>query len=801
MLVKYQQEHQDNQDQLMKELRGVKSELDLLRLELKRWKDQVMVKLDESTNLLMTDIKENILTNSKESRDIMKTQIENLQTKVEKEVVAVKKLLEEGVHLSDGDMEQLTLDLAASLKGCCDDLKPGIRTDIETVCKEMQDVLRAAMSSESDTSRKNFARMLESYEVKLNDLKTTSDSILKYVSDINNHQKKALMATTDLLRDGQADLAQKIADFSNEICSKTMNVGDVTTKLQLMSAKDDRLEKFETQILSVMNDIQQSLQSNHSSSEDFDCKAMILMKQLGHDMNLIAKEIENVHQKLGDLPSTINTDIGVLMAGHSQPLLDTIKAVEETTKLALDDVGKVNSTEELGKHIETMESSLKSWLSTAIMEATEERTEAVNDAIHTQYKVTNEKLSELQTLYTQNQQDNGAMLEETKEGVMNLLTEVNTTLGEVLSGVNHCEKTCSSLAVNVDKLTEESETQAERTCELLDSLHGLTNDTRLNISNGSEETVLQALYDLQENFKTHLNNQNVSADLQASINISLQEIKEQHLQGTSENQINVAATQHKLDMVMESLESSRKKMDLLLSAAECQHELLALLEKKSNLLPSKFIIVPDLKHLTDSNFFKRVALKAKKLFWKKVRLIFVCDLTEKYTCSCGPDGFGYELEIPTKLLQVLLPVVQASMLVLRAVMQVHGFPTGFFPKLPDLPKHVILQAIINAVPDADELIEKAGAHCDDIDLEERLEKASDINEGRVDQLYRLIQKREGNPDSLPLNDWEPKYVGLKKVAVENMGVKGTSKWVLEEHEELFRQHGDSARNLLESKSA
>jgi hypothetical protein len=44
--------------------------------------------------------------------------------------------------------------------------------------------------------------------------------------------------------------------------------------------------------------------------------------------------------------------------------------------------------------------------------------------------------------------------------------------------------------------------------------------------------------------------------------------------------------------------------------------------------------------------------KMYNIFWEKVRLVFVCDVSNNFAPS-GPDGRGYEIEISSKTLKYL----------------------------------------------------------------------------------------------------------------------------------------------------
>jgi hypothetical protein len=194
--------------------------------------------------------------------------------------------------------------------------------------------------------------------------------------------------------------------------------------------------------------------------------------------------------------------------------------------------------------------------------------------------------------------------------------------------------------------------------------------------------------------------------------------------------------------------------------------------------------------------------KAWKLFWKKIRLFFVCDISDQCAFNGGPGQLGYELAIPTKLLKVLMPVLIGSLAVLKIVLQMHGVPAGLVPNLPDLPGDSIIQAIMSNIPSFDEVsdtIDTIATTCGTYNdaLLEAESQLSAIQEGQIDELFRLIQKSEGCAVGLPLTGWEPRFTGLTKTSVSSSdGVVGRSQWVLPEHQDLYTEHGEAARGML-----
>ena len=232
------------------------------------------------------------------------------------------------------------------------------------------------------------------------------------------------------------------------------------------------------------------------------------------------------------------------------------------------------------------------------------------------------------------------------------------------------------------------------------------------------------------------------------------------------------------------------------------HHMLRIMEARGNILPTKFIIVPSMEQVSSSswNIVKKLKQKARGGLWNKVRLFFVCDISEECAIQGGPKQKGYKLYIPNQALKILLPVLAYSAAILKTVLQIYGVPGGVLPNLlPDLPDNDIVQYIMDSIPKAEDVAAKAHDICSDKSLVEEENQLAAIQEGQVDVLYRLIQKSEGC-EGQPLTGWEPKYTGLVKACVSaeahGKGATGSSRWVLPQHKNLYEEHGDEARELI-----
>jgi hypothetical protein len=318
----------------------------------------------------------------------------------------------------------------------------------------------------------------------------------------------------------------------------------------------------------------------------------------------------------------------------------------------------------------------------------------------------------------------------------------------------------------------------------------------------NQSAILDALATLSQQFSQQLRRQDVAENIQSSIVSALNDIR-QHQQDANDvgGHISSAATQEKLDILLAALDSSRKELAMLVAMSSSQQQLLSIMESKGNILPLKFIIVPDIKRIAPSSnvgklkhtaqkVFSELKQKVYKVFWNKVRLFFVCDISDE-CAEGGPNNDGYELEIPTKTLKVLSPVLKFSVGVLKTALMAQGIPAGILPHLPECVDYKMQDVL-------DEMISSVGSFSGKDD-EDQL---TAIQEGQVDELFKLIQKCEGC-DSSPLTGWEPKHTGLEKVSVSleahSRGVMGSSKWVLRKYKDEYKEYGEDAAARIKSK--
>ena len=219
-----------------------------------------------------------------------------------------------------------------------------------------------------------------------------------------------------------------------------------------------------------------------------------------------------------------------------------------------------------------------------------------------------------------------------------MLTDMQATLSGVLTAASSCEQVCLSLSESVGRLAAEGAEEAGATRALLRALEQATLQTKAALQSQSQgqahdpAAVLAALEEMRGQFAEQLQQQQgaaraCSSELQACILGALAQLQQQGADSDASSLVGVAATQQRLDAVLAVLQESSGQLAALQAMAAAQHQLLALVERRGNLLPRSFVVLPaDLSCLQQqppASFFKRLGKKARGVFWTKVRLFFV----------------------------------------------------------------------------------------------------------------------------------------------------------------------------------
>jgi hypothetical protein len=284
----------------------------------------------------------------------------------------------------------------------------------------------------------------------------------------------------------------------------------------------------------------------------------------------------------------------------------------------------------------------------------------------------------------------------------------------------------------------------------------------------------------------------------------------------------IAATGEKLDQLLRAFEASSAGVLQLQKMLQAQHELVALMEARGNPLPSQFIVGPELRAESRS-FVGKVKRKLYKAMWTKVRLYFVCEVSNEVATACGPEGEGYEIEIPTKALKAMVPVLLCSIAVLKAVLAMHGVPAGMV--LPSIPQELLedkasglLDTLMDKSEELQQLVEQQeeqqegvvgdsgsgssgcssgnGSGSDAVAIGGPAPGLA-VQQASLDQLYGLNNKSEKGPKQMAAG-WQPKHVQLMQATVDaattaaDADVHGRPRWVLQKHRGKYEQQGERA---------
>ena len=758
---------------VLKGIDDTKKEVIGLRNDLVHMHNEVIAKLIETSKSVLSELTHSMLVLSKQEQEHADQQFMVLHHGLGEELSSVKALLQTQSEQSLGaaDLENLSQSLMVSFEQCSTEKNSDTKQHVTSVCEEMQRSLHTALTSDQQASHGEIVGLLTTYQGQLEMLQLSSQQVLDCVQVVRDYQHEVVDITRDLLLDGQTGILQAVADFSKELSA--ISVHDTTgfvAEMQKLSERDSRLELFVDNLTGILEDMQSSYDGNDASAE-FQAQTLAMMSQMGTQLSHITREVEDVRGKVNALPDKISTDVGLLMAAHSAPLLESMQDIHDKLDTSLTGIDKARTSGQLSSVIKSVQEELKGWLTTTITEVSDKSSEAVVEAIHTQHKVTTQALTALREQQVKSQAGDRQAVKESKAEVKELLTEMKTSLSHVLVSVSSCERFCESLVANVKCLATEGAASAEETRLLLSALEQATVGTKESLQrqshgDGDSEVILAALCELQSRFDEQLgqHQQHVSREVSAAISVALAEVRQQQMDSDVSSRVAVAATQEKLDVVLEALRESHDQLNVLTAMSAAQKELLDIVEKRGNLLPRKFVILPDAPlDKKDKNVFRLMKKKMTRSLWTEVRLFFVCDESNQCAMQGGPKQKGYTIKIPTATLKVLLPVLVGSVAVLKVVLQMHGVPAGLVPNVSDWPGVSYLQAIISHLPFVDDVVYDS----------ESLKRASAVQERHVDAFFRLVQQSEGCEEGHPLTGWEPRFTGLVKAS--------GNRWVLPEH--------------------
>ena len=177
-------------------------------------------------------------------------------------------------------------------------------------------------------------------------------------------------------------------------------------------------------------------------------------------------------------------------------------------------------------------------------------------------------------------------------------------------------------------------------------------------------------------------------------------------------------------------------------------------------------------------------------------MFFVCGVSNELADS-GPDQKGYLINIPEKALTGLMPILLASLAVLKLVLQIHGLPAGLLPSVPEDLLQDGASGFLEAIMSTTETLhDNLSSAADDAGVGGIVDGANSlaIQEGRIDQLFALIRQSEGGQGAASMAaGWQPRYAGLVKAtpwgSAVAAGALGTSQWILPKHKEVYESQG------------
>ena len=253
-----------------------------------------------------------------------------------------------------------------------------------------------------------------------------------------------------------------------------------------------------------------------------------------------------------------------------------------------------------------------------------------------------------------------------------------------------------SRTINVDRITQSMEAGFSGVHKHLDELSAQLSGSLQNI--GSQLQVVaergsdQEMSSIAEAIKTHkayLQSSKLTSDpahLSNTISQATASFGSQISQALT-GDINAVMSEtdgpssdEKLNAMLEAISDMREQMRGLGEITTAQYHLVAELERRGNVMPHTFVVVPELRDEIPDNASKVTKLKnyiLKKtdkltgLLWERSRLHFFCPITRKRV-PCGPDGKGYSISLPSKLLKAVLPAMKMGLIFLKVALASQG---------------------------------------------------------------------------------------------------------------------------------
>ena len=306
--------------------------------------------------------------------------------------------------------------------------------------------------------------------------------------------------------------------------------------------------------------------------------------------------------------------------------------------------------------------------------------------------------------------------------------------------------------------------------------------------------------------------------MEESLSVQLQQRLVEVMEGTNDTTTRHASANDKIEALVSVVIDMKEEVSSMHTLSRRQQELLQVIEKRSNLMPHTFIILPKLQPAHDKtastiskmkNCLSRQKDRLTGLVWEQSTLFFVCPVTQKVVV-CGPDEKGYPINLPRAWVRALAPALQWGVFFLKVALATQGLggvvpniPTEWLQQLNALPganQRDKLQSVISQISNDGVVAGALAVVTDGGDVTSSLDQATSsfVDWETTDEehakhafalVFKFIAEAEGYPNGVADRDWKPQHTGLHLTSPP-VGGRSSSLWVSRpEGALLFEQEG------------
>ena len=293
------------------------------------------------------------------------------------------------------------------------------------------------------------------------------------------------------------------------------------------------------------------------------------------------------------------------------------------------------------------------------------------------------------------------------------------------------------------------------------------------------------------------------------------------MEGANDAATRDASANDKIEALISVVTDMKEEVSSMHTLSQRQQELLQVMEKRSNLMPHTFIILPRLQPVLDENAstiskMKSCLMRQKDrltgLMWEQSTLFFVCPVTRNLV-PCGPKGKGYSINLSRAWVRALAPALQWGLFFLKVALATQGLggvvpniPTEWLQQLDALPganQRDKLQSVISQISEDGVVAGALAVATDGGDVTSSLDQATSsfVDWETTDKehakhafamVFKFIAEAEGYPNGVSDRDWKPQHTGLHLTS-SPIGGRSSSLWVSRpEGVRLFEEKGWAA---------